>query len=434
MMRPKPFTALSESPLAGAILSCWPLLFGMGLAMMGNGLQGSLLGLRASSEGFGTMTTGLVMSGYYAGFIAGSQVTPILVSRVGHVRVFAALASLVSVSALLHIIYISPLAWIMMRLTTGFGFAGIYIVAESWLNDGITNEARGQLLSVYMVVTLGGMGSGPLLLNTADPNGFVLFILVSVLFSLALIPILLSVGRMPAFEAPLKVRLRELYEEAPLGLIGCFVTGLSNGAIIGLGAVYAQAIGFSVAEVALFMSVALWGGVLFQWPLGRLSDSYDRRLVLTATTFMAALAALLGLLAGPVSKAVLMMCFGLLGGMAFSMYSLSLAYTNDRLVPEQMVAASSGLVLTGGIGAMLGPLVAGATMSVLGAYGFFVALVLIHLSLGLFALYRMRRVPAVPADEQGPPVYVGRISSVAAAAVFEPEEEVGEAEGEDLDR
>jgi MFS family permease len=394
----------------------------MGLAMMGNGLQGSLLGLRASSEGFATMTTGLVMSGYYAGFIAGSQVTPVLVARVGHVRVFAALASMVSVSALIHIMYITPLAWVLMRFATGFGFAGIYIVAESWLNDGISNEARGQLLSIYMVVTLGGMGSGPLLLNLADPGGFVLFLLVSALFSLALIPILLTVGPIPAFEAPLKIRLRELYQEAPLGLAGCFVTGLSNGAIIGLGAVYAQSVGLNVSEVALFMSFALWGGVLFQWPLGRLSDTYDRRVILTATTFVAVVAVLLAWLIGHTSKTALLIFFGLLGGMAFPMYSLSLAYTNDRLVPEQMVAASSGLVLLSGAGAMLGPLVTGATMTILGPPGFFMALALIHLSLGLFALHRMRHVPAVPADEQGPPVYVGRISPVAAAAAFETEE------------
>lgn len=420
---PDSHTDSNDVSFVQTVIGCWPLLFGIGIVMVGHGLQWPLLGLRATMEGFEPVVTGLIMSGYAGGFIAGSKVTPTLLQRVGHVRVFAALASIVSVSALLHIIYISPGAWILMRLATGFCFAGLYIVAESWLNDRINNQTRGQLLAVYMVIQLGGMGSGPLLLNTSNPGSFELFILVSILFSFALVPILLTVGPTPAFDAPERIKLHELGKKAPLGVIGCFATGVSNGAIVGIGAVYAEKVGLSVAEISLFMGIALWGGVAFQWPIGILSDKFDRRLVLTAVTFIAAVIALIPLIFRTLPTPGLLILFGIFGGLTFPMYSLSLAYTNDHLLPEQMVAASSGLVMVTGLGAFFAPMISGAALSFLGTSGFPGYLVIVHLVFGLYAIYRMRKVPGIPIEEQGPPVYLPRTSSVAAAVAFEEEPE-----------
>ena len=277
-----------KSNLFSTLKNCWALLFGIGIVMLGHSLQGTLLGVRATAEGFTPIVTGMVMAGYYVGIIIGSRTTPIMISRVGHVRVFAALASIVSVSALLHSIYITAAGWMAMRVITGMGLSGLYIVVESWLNEQIGNRERGQILSIYMIIAVGCMASGPLLINLADPNSFELFILVSALFSLALIPILLTVGPMPVFETPRRtLRIRELYREAPLGVVGTFATGFSNGSLLGIGAVYAVKTGFSVTEVSLFMSAALWGGAVCQWPIGALSDRFDRRFVITAVTFLA---------------------------------------------------------------------------------------------------------------------------------------------------
>ncbi len=217
------------------IVASWALFLGIAMIMLGNGLQGSLLGLRATVEGFATATTGFVMSAYYVGFLLGSSLTPKLVKRVGHIRVFTALASMASAAVLLHAVFTTPAAWTAMRIVTGFSYAGLYVVAESWLNDRATNETRGQLLSVYMVIMVGGMGSGQLLLNVADPAGFELFILVSVLVSAALVPIALTAFAAPDFAAPSHVGVKQLYEISPLGVFGAFGTGIAHGAAFGMG-------------------------------------------------------------------------------------------------------------------------------------------------------------------------------------------------------
>lgn len=400
-----------------AIVSCWALLLGMGLLMLGNGLQGSLLGLRAVLEGFETATTGLVMTGYYVGFLAGSLLVPRMVRRVGHIRVFAALASLASIAVLLHTVLIDPVTWTAMRLVTGFAYAGLYIVAESWLNDQGTNRTRGQLLSVYMVIQLGAMALGQLLLNVADPGGFLLFIAVSVLVSLALVPILLTVAPAPSFDEPSHVGLLDLYRISPLGVVGAFAIGTAHGSVFGMGAVYAERAGLNVAEISVFMALYLVGGMVLQWPIGRLSDRFDRRLVLTAVTLVAAAAAVVAVIAPGLHHIALFAVIGLFGGLSLPMYSLCLAHTNDYLEPRQMVAASSSLVMLTGIGACLGPFSVAMIMSLIGAEGFFWWVGGIHAGIGVFAIWRMSRRPSLPADEQGPFVAVPPRASPLAAAV-----------------
>ena len=412
-----------------AVASAWALFLGIGLLMLGNGLQGSLLGLRAQMEGFSTAITGVIMSGYYAGFLAGSVFAPAVVQRVGHIRVFAALATLASAAVLLHTLLLEPVAWTGLRLITGFCYAGLYVVAESWLNDRATNETRGQLLSIYMVVMLGAMALGQFLLVLADPGGFTLFILISVLISCALIPIALTTGPVPPFDAPSPVRLRRLIAISPLGVFGTFGVGIAQGAVLGMGAVYAEQMGLAIADIALFMAAVIAGGVILQWPIGRLSDRFDRRVVIAIVTSIAGIAAcLLTLVPGQGtalpdwmgidrSDWILFSLGGIFGGLCFPLYSLCIAHTNDHLEPVQMLSASSALVLVTGIGAILGPFAAGGAMSAIGPAGLFLFVGTVHGAMGLFAIYRMARRPAVPLEDQGHYVpMAARGSPVAAAA------------------
>ena len=383
-----------------AIASAWALLLGIALIMLGNGLQSTLLGVRATLEGFGTGVTGLVMTGYFAGFLAGSVIVPRLLANVGHIRVFAALASLASSAALVHTVFVTPLAWGLVRIVTGFCFAGLYVVAESWINDAATNRTRGQLLSVYMIMVMGGMGSGQLLMNLSDPRGFELFVLISVLVSVALIPITLSVGRAPPFEASESIGVRALFRASPLGVAGAFLIGIAHSALFSMGPVYATGIGLGVDRISLFIAAALFGGLVFQWPIGWLSDRFDRRRVIVAVAGIATVASFAAGAGGVGSYPLLIASTALLGGMSMPLYSLCGAHTNDHLTPRQVVAASATLVLVGGFGLVVGPSLAAALMQVAGPAGIFWLLAVVHGCIGAYGLYRMLRREPVPLDEQ----------------------------------
>ncbi|MDJ0949848.1 MAG: MFS transporter [Alphaproteobacteria bacterium] len=412
-----------------AVAGAWALLLGIGLLMLGNGLQGSLLGLRAQMEGFSTIITGVVMSGYYAGFLAGSSFAPMVVRRVGHIRVFAALATVASAAILLHTILLDPISWTGLRLVTGFCYAGLYVVAESWLNDRADNRTRGQLLSVYMIVSLGGMAAGQFFLNLADPGGFTLFILISVLISCAVVPIALTTGPVPAFGEPTRVDLRDLVRVSPLGVFGTMGSGITQGAVLGIGAVYGRQMGLTVPEIAGFMAALILGGVVLQWPIGHLSDRFDRRRVIILVTLLAAVVALAATLVPPAAGALpawwpsvrpdwaLFAFAALFGGLCFPLYSLCIAHTNDFLEPRQMVAASSALVMVMGVGAVLGPLAASLTMSVLGPAGMFWFVGAVNGAIGVFAVYRMGRRPSIPLEDQGAYVALPVRGSPVAAAV-----------------
>lgn len=340
-----------------ALRSCWPLLVGIGLMMLGNGLQGSLLGVRANIEGFPTAITGLIMSGYYVGFLFGSVVTPKILESVGHVRVFAALASLASTAALVHAVFPDPYIWVIFRIFTGFSFAGLYIVSESWLNDTATNETRGSILSIYMIITFGGMAGGQFLLNSSDPGGYQLFIVVSVLVSLALIPTALTASPMPSMEAPDKLGIRKLYKISPLGVVGVIIVGITQGAFFAMAAVYGGLIGLTVGQISFFISLSVIGGALMQLPIGKLSDIIDRRKVLMLTAAVTAVAAIAMYNVEGLSNKLWFMGFSVIfGGFCMPLYSLCLAHTNDHLEPNQMVAASSGLIFLNGVGAIIGQL------------------------------------------------------------------------------
>jgi MFS family permease len=387
--------------LIALLRTTWALLLGVALIMAGNALQGSLLGLRGSLEGFSTTVMGLVMSGYYAGFLLSSLITPRGVRSVGHVRVFAALAALAATAILVPPIYVSPYVWFWTRAVTGFCYAGLYVIAESWINDRSTNETRGQLLSVYMVIQFSGLTAGQALLNAADPAGFELFNLVAIIISLAVVPMLLTAKHTPAFAKPSHVSLPQLYRISPLGAVGTLGVGMAHSGFFQMGAVFGHKIGLGTAQVSLYMMAAVLGGVALQLPIGRLSDAFDRRRVLTVVTFVAALVALAATAIPTVSLITLTAAAFLYAGMSLPMYSLCVAHTNDFLKADQMVAASSTLMLLFGIGAIGGPFAVGALMGSFGAKAYWAYLAAVHALLGFFALYRMTRRAARPVEEQG---------------------------------
>src|SRR5210317_1767656 len=372
-----------------ALGSSWALLLGFGILMLGDGLQGTLLAIRADLEGFSATLTGLVMSTFYLGFLLGSLLTPRITIKVGHIRVFAAFAALSSAAILVHALVVSVPVWMAMRLLSGFCFAGLYIVAESWLNDRATNETRGKLLSMYMVVTYIGVGAGQLLLNLANPLDFELFSLTSILISIAVVPLLLSAGSPPAFHDAVRISLRQLFRLTPLGIVSMFAVGLVTATFFALGPVYAQRIGLSIRDISYFMTAAVVGTVLLQGPIGALSDRFDRRTVLTLLTILTSISALLCIPAEQESMLVLFIAIAVFGGLAFPLYSICIAYTNDHLEPTQMIAASGALVMVGGLGAITGPVLLAMIMDAFGHESLFWSIAVIHGLTGLFAIYRM---------------------------------------------
>ncbi len=409
-----------HSPTFTAAVSAWPLLAGMAMLMVGNGLAVTLLGVRATSEGFGTLVTGIVMSGYFAGFFAGTWLTPRIIASVGHVRVFAALASIASVALLVHSLLVDPVSWTAMRGLTGFAFAGLYIVAESWLNTGTSNSTRGRLMAVYMLTQYSGLAVGQAMLGTADPGGYVLFIVSSIVVSIALVPILLSARPAPHFDTPTPMSPRQVFRASPLGALGAVTNGLTQGAFWSLGAVYVTALGLSVSWVAIFMTSVTVGGVLLQWPVGHVSDIIGRRKVMFLVSVAGAAACLVAGALAETSTIGLIAAACVFGGMTLPLYSLSVAQANDYLEPAQMVGASSALVLLFGTGSIFGPLVASAAMEVFGPIGFFWYLAVVTGSLAVFALYRMSARAAKPLPEQTPFVLRLARRSPLSEAFVEP--------------
>ncbi len=391
----------------------WALLIGIGFMMLGNGLQGTLLAVRATMEGFPTFITGIMMSGYYVGIFLGSMIAPRLVQRVGHIRVFAALASLASISILVHGLHVSPISWTAMRLITGISYAGLFVVAESWLNDRASNETRGQVLSVYMLITSLGLGGGQFLLNLSDPLEVELFVLVSIIVSFGLIPILLTARPAPAFESAGSMSLRELYRATPLAVISNGLVGAAHGTIFGLGAVFAANEFEGVEQVPIFMACFLLGGLVLQWPAGWLADHINRRVIMAGMCALAVAASILALLV-PMGSTAFFLIIVLLGGAAIPMYALTISYANDRLEPEQIVAASGSLVMIAGIGLATGPIIVSYFMGQFGNSVFFMGVGGYFAMILLFISYRMKVSEAISPSDQGPAIAVGVIGAPVA--------------------
>jgi MFS family permease len=392
----------------------WALLLGVTILALGNGLHGSLVGIRAAAENFDTTTTGFIMSAYSLGLILSAYLTPRLVTYVGHIRVFAAFASIVSTAVLLIPLWIDPLFWFAMRFIAGVCTSGLYIVAESWLNEAATNKTRGKLLSIYMTLTFAAMGCGQFLLNITDESGFARFIAVSALVSLALVPISLLRSEPPNIESVKGVSVVDIYRASPLAAVAVFANGLGQSAFFSMGAVFGSTLGLSLPYISLMMALPPVGVILSQYPIGVLSDRYDRRSVLTVLSFLAAALAAAAVPASQLSPFLLIGIVTAFGLVALPIYSLVVAYANDHLSKDQMLGASSKLILLYGIGAILGPLLAGEFMRQIGSGGFMAYMVLIYGGTGAFALFRTMKRPAVPA-ETAPVVQFSPVTTAVTA-------------------
>lgn len=386
--------------MLSVLRNSWPLLLGIMLLMVGNGMQGTLLGIRGQIEGISTFQMSLVMSAYFAGFLLGSRTVPDLIRNVGHVRVFAALGSLISAVLILYATAPNWIAWTFMRVLIGFSFSGVYITAESWLNAASTNENRGQALSAYMIVQMIGIIAAQLLMNTGDPSGYLLFVIPSVLVSLAFTPILLSAAPAPAFETIQRMSFGRLWQASPLGCVGIFLMGGVFSALFGMASVWGTQAGLSVKEISAFVAAIYVGGLLLQYPIGWASDRMDRRKLILGLGVVGALSMAAVFVTDP-PFAVLLVMAALIGGVANPLYSLLLAYTNDFLDNSDMAAASAGLLFINGVGAITGPIVTGWLMEAVGTNGFFLYLALLNAGLAGYAGWRMTRRPALSAEETG---------------------------------
>ena len=397
----------------------WALFTGVGIILVAHGLQGTLMGVRSVIENFSSLSTGILMSGYFIGYFVGSNLTPTLVSRVGHIRVFAAFASTASLSILIIATFVNPIVWTFGRFLTGLSLVACFVVAESWLNDRANNRTRGKLLSMYMIINYSALAVGALLLNFDDPTSFKPFILVSILMSVALVPILLVKRTAPKFKKIGTLKLKELYKISPLGTLSSFCTGAIYSALFTMFAVYAVKIEFSFFEISLLLFLTTIAGAFFQGPIGVISDNFDRRVVIITCTLLSAFFCLIlifisgdklfninalhrlldinvlqnykQLTSSGMEKLFFFILITIYAGITLSIFSLNLALTNDYVPKEKFVAAGGGLQVIFGLGAMGGPFVCSISMEHLGPNGFFIYLFIFHIIIGIFGLQRVIR-------------------------------------------
>jgi len=393
----------------------WALLLGIVFIMLGNGMHFTLIGLRGDIEGFSASELAIVTSGYFIGFLSGARLTPGMIRRVGHVRAFAALGSLMSGGLIAFPLIADPWAWTALRILIGFCMSGIYVTAESWLNDAASNETRGKVLSAYMIAqTLGIIGAQGLL-TLGDAATSALFIGASILVSISLTPILLSITPVPAAEVARPMPLRKLFVGSPLGTVGIFLLGSVYATQSGMGAVFGTQIGMSASQVALFVAMLFGGALVLQYPIGWLSDRMDRRKLIFGASFLGATSCVAGWMFGGGIGALMAAAF-FAGGTTTPLYALFLAYTNDTLSPEDMPAASGGLVFTFGLGAIAGPMATGWAMQGLGPYAFWLVLGVTFAVISVYALYRMtQREVVTPVEETES--YLGVLPSASPVAV-----------------
>ncbi len=384
----------------GAVFkSIGALLLSAAILLAGGGLMSTLIAIRGADEGFPLVAIGFLTSAYYAGFIAGCLGTPFLVKRVGHVRVFAALSSLVAATALIHVLFINVPVWFMLRLVAGFSFAGLYMLIESWINEQAPNEKRGQVLSIYRMVDLSAVTAGQFMLTLADPKDFVLFSLVAICICAAVIPITLSTSKAPVAVSKTSLNLRKLIKTSPYAVAGCLAVGVANGSFWGVGPVFVQELGHPVVVVSTFMSIAIATGALLQWPIGWLSDKFGRRAVMIGVSFLSVGAGLFLWQYSSDSQTSLLIGGALYGAFAMQLFGLSAAYANDYAEADEFVAINGGLLLTYGVGSVIGPSVAPIFMSLFGASSLFAFTAAVHLLLAFYGIWRASQRKAKPTDE-----------------------------------
>ena len=370
------------------LVNTWALMLGMMLLMVGNGLQGTLIGIRGEIEGFSTIELSIVMSAYFVGFLGASQLVPELIRRVGHVRVFAALASFISAVLIAYPLLTNPIFWSLGRVVIGFCYCGVYITAESWLNNSVDNDKRGQALSLYMIVQMVGIVSAQGVLALGNPNDYSLFIIISILVSISFAPILLSISPAPAFERTKLMTLSRLFTSSPLACVGMFLLGGVFSAQFGMSAVFGAKIGLSLSQISLFVASFYIGAMIFQYPIGWVSDKMDRRLLILLISAASATGSASAYFAGGYFFALVFAAF-LVGGLTNPLYSLLIAHANDFIEYEDMASAAAGLLFVNGVGAVSGPIIIGYAMNAYGPEIFFVIISLLMATLAIYAGYRM---------------------------------------------
>jgi MFS family permease len=386
----------------------------MFMLMVGNGLQGTLLGLRGEQEGFSTLSLSIVMSAYFLGFLFSSRYTPELIRRVGHVRVFAAMGSLISAVLICYPILVEPWAWTIGRVIIGFCFCGVYITAESWLNDASSNETRGKALSVYMIVQMAGIVFAQWILSRGDITGYTLFIISSVLVSLAFAPVLLSARPMPAFEATKRMKVKDLISASPLASFGMFMLGGVFAAQFGMSAVYGTRVGLTVGEISFFVSGIYIGALVLQYPIGWVSDRIDRRILIVIVALTGGVGSLAAYFFHD-NFAMIVFSGAIVGGTSNPLYALLLAYANDYLEKDDMAAASGGFLFVNGVGAITGPLIVGRMMDVMGSNGYWLFTAVLMFGIGLYGLFRMTQRSRVDLETEAVPYVPVSAASTAVA-------------------
>jgi MFS family permease len=407
------------------------LLISVGIMFLGQGLLNTLLGVNLAAMDLPSTISGLVMSGYFLGLLLGSVFAIHVIHRVGHIRAFAALASIFSAAALAHAFFTEPIFWGLLRVLAGFCMAGLLMCTESWLNEVSTRETRGTVLSMYMIATYLSQGAAQFLLGLGPTSGYVLFALVSILLSAALVPVALTKVPGPALPTPRRFGFRKLIEISPTGVVGCLSSGLALGAFYGVGPLFARNVGLDLSGTAAFLSAIILGGLILQWPIGWISDRFDRRPVIifvglgmTAVSGALVALSLAELDLNTLGPTVALLSLGaVFGALASTLYPLSAALANDWIDPQDMVPASGGLLLAYSIGAVIGPIVASVAMDLMGPGGLFALVIAVGLVVAVFTYIRMQVRESVPMDEQAPVQMMPRMTAVAYAML--PSEEEG---------
>ncbi len=378
------------------------LLLAVILLELGSGLQGVLIPIRSQMAGFSAVAIGGLGTLYYVGFVVGCLALPATVRRVGHIRCFSALAALAASLVLLQAMHVEPWSWLAARAAIGFCFAGMFMILESWLSDRSAIQSRGRILAMYMICTWLGVVGGKLLFSTEVLDGFPLFAVTSVAIALSLVPIALTNGSAPAILKPRPIAARELYLLAPVGFVGCFGVGVANGAFWTFAPLFAQTRFVSSIGVSLFMVACVIGGALAQWPVGRVSDSMDRRYVICGLSALAGAAGIL-LFVGQNGTDETLIWIGMtFGAFSLPIYSVCVAHANDRSGPESFVDVSSHLLLVFGLGAAVGPVLMGILATSAEDGALFALTAIIHLTLAAFVFLRIQSAPIAPAAEHTP--------------------------------
>ena len=372
------------------LLATWGLFAGLTFLLISAGSYSTLLGIRAELKNLPTVISGGLTTAYYAGFLIGSWYSLRALKQVGHIRVYAALASLLSASTIVTGLFDSPVLWIIMRISTGFCFAGLYVIAESWLNGLAENHFRGRLLAIYNLVTIGAYGVGQLLVFNFDARNISGYAFAAIVASLAVIPVAISEqAATPEIENHVHVSLRDLAKIVPTGFGAILLVGLAHGGILGMAVIHATREGLSVGRVGILIAALQIGGMTLTWPISSASDDIDRRIIgLLCCLAVMLLGAVM--LSQPTGNNWTILLLFLVGGFSFPLYAIGGAYTNDWVSPEQMGAAASQLVTLYGFGAMLGPLVAAPFLDIIGAQGFAWSIISLHALVLLFLIYRIR--------------------------------------------